>query len=287
LIINWHGGGLTRGSALFPLFFPPWLLTLAEKHEAIIISPDYTLLPSPNGLADITADIEDFWKWLHKSCPSILSSRAPLHTIDLDHILVNGGSAGGYLAASLSLSHPHEIRALALAYPMLDFDSEWFKRGSAAVGAPNPFNAPDSAFPSVEALRAKVADLAAGPVASEDSIDRDGLMGGLARYGLLHEIFDPKGDLGGEIGVWPVRRVKAGEKLPARVWVMHGEVDSAVPVDGSRVFCAEVEKALGGHEVEVRLDLVPGKDHGFDFDPAVGGLIKEATTWLAEIWLKE
>jgi acetyl esterase/lipase len=99
------------GSALYPPLFPPWLLTLAQSHSAIVVSPDYTLLPSPNGLSDITADIATFWKWLHESLPSILSERALSHSIDFSRILVHGGSAGGYLAASAALSHPREIRS--------------------------------------------------------------------------------------------------------------------------------------------------------------------------------
>jgi acetyl esterase/lipase len=217
-----------------------------------------------------------------------LHERAPEHSVDLSRILVNGGSAGGYVAASLALSHPKEIRALAMAYPMLDFDSDWYRKGTLASGAPNPLNKPDSEFPSEAEVRAKVAELAAGPPVSEAGPNRQGVMGGLARLGLLWEFFDPKGDLEREVGVWPVRRVKGGEQLPKRMWIMHGEADTAVPTEGSRVFCDEVNKALGG-SVEVRLDLVPGKEHGFDFNltPETDKMIKEATAWLAEEWLRE
>jgi acetyl esterase/lipase len=168
---------------------------------------------------------------------------------------------------------------------MLDFDSDWFRRGSAAVGAPNPFLRPDSDFPSEAELRAKIATLAAGPVASEGGADRMGVFGGLARLGLLYELFDPEGKLQGEIGVWPMRRVKAGERLPSRVWVMHGDADSAVPLEGSRVFCAEATKAAVG--TEVRLDVMPGLEHVFDAEPSAAQMISEATAWLAETWLAE
>jgi acetyl esterase/lipase len=263
-------------------------LPFTKSSSAILISADHTLLPSPNGLADITADAAAFWEWLHESLASVLAKRAPSHSVDLGRILVNGGSAGGYLAASLALSHPKEIRALAMAYPMLDLDSDWYRLGSKATGAPNPLNKADSEFPDEKGMRAKVAELAAGPVVAEAGPDRQGVMGGLVRLGLICELFDPKGGLEGERGVWPVRRVKAGEQLPKRVWVMHGEVDTAVPTDGSRVFCVEVSKALGT-SVEVRLDLVPRKEHGFDISmtPDVDGMIKEATAWLAEEWLRE
>jgi acetyl esterase/lipase len=288
LIINWHGGGLIVGSALFTPFFPTWLLPFTQSKSAILISPDYTLLPSPNGLADITADIELLWKWVQESLPTVLAARAPSHKVDLSRVLINGGSAGGYLAASLALSHPKEIRAVALAYPMLDFDSDFYQLGTAAIGAPNVFHAPDSSFPSEEDTRATLAKLRAGPVVAEGGVDRMGAFGAFTRAGMMPELFDPKGTLKNEIDVWPVRRVRAGVKLPPRVWIMHGDQDTAVDVDGSRVFSAEAKKALAD-SVEVRLDIVSGMDHGFDATPtpAVQEMLQGGTEWLAEVWLKE
>ena len=296
VIINWHGGGLITGSAIFPPFFPAWLPAFAISHSAILISPDYTLLPASKGLAAVTADIATFWAWLHTSLPSIFSSLKPGHQLDLSRILVNGGSAGGYLAISLALSHPQEIRAVAVAYPMLDFDSDWYRRGSHAVGAPNVFHMPDDMLPSVDAVRAQIQEMASGPVVAAAGTERSGAFGALAHYGLMRELlFDPEGTLDASIDVWPIRRVKAGLDLPKRVWVMHGDEDSGVPVDGSRVFYSEAMKAASGKKREIRLDIVPGMDHGFDSGPVPergwkgpdDPLIRDALAWLAEVWLKE
>lgn len=38
VILRFHGGGLITGASLTPLFFPQYLLDLAVKHSAVIVS---------------------------------------------------------------------------------------------------------------------------------------------------------------------------------------------------------------------------------------------------------
>jgi acetyl esterase/lipase len=66
-------------------------------HSAIIISPDYRMLPEANGL-DIMKDLSDFWEWVHGG-----GVHEELETgieIDYEKILIEGGSAGSSMPAT-------------------------------------------------------------------------------------------------------------------------------------------------------------------------------------------
>ena len=110
------------------MFMASWLPSYALSINAIIVSPDHRLLPSASS-ANIIEDLESLWSWAHSSLPSVLASRAPGHTVDLDRILVEGGSAGGFCAAHLGLTHYKEVKAVIIIYGMLDMFSNYFKYG--------------------------------------------------------------------------------------------------------------------------------------------------------------
>ena len=101
-----------------------------------MISPDYRLLPE-SSTADIIEDLEDFWTWLKRSLPSILEERSSgTHCPDLTRIILAGGSAGGFCSIHLGLSHPDEIKALALQYPFVQLMSEKTLQGTGGKAAP-------------------------------------------------------------------------------------------------------------------------------------------------------
>lgn len=79
---------------LFAPFFPKWVDALALEQGAIIVSPDYRLLPSANGVADVLEDLEDGWRWTKDVLPGVLRTRAPGVEMDLSRTLIAGGSAG-------------------------------------------------------------------------------------------------------------------------------------------------------------------------------------------------
>ncbi|SPJ92826.1 uncharacterized protein FTOL_13791 [Fusarium torulosum] len=90
-----HGGFLITGSSLFPAWFSKWALDFAEQHNAIIISPNYRLLPEVKG-RDIIHDMANFWAWVHSGGPArhLASARGPDTKLDLSHTLLVGESAG-------------------------------------------------------------------------------------------------------------------------------------------------------------------------------------------------
>ncbi|KAJ6442731.1 alpha/beta hydrolase fold-3 domain-containingprotein [Purpureocillium lavendulum] len=291
VIVNWHGGYLIMAHGLYAPFFPQYVLDLARRHAAIVVSPDYTLLPHADGLAAVHDDMRAFHGWFTTALAPLLADRAPPEypPPDLARVLLNGGSAGGYLATSHALAFPDAFRGLALAYPMIDFDTPWWRRGSRAVGAPNPGHAPDAAFAAdPEHVRRRIERVRSGPRVSAAEEERQGFGAEVARAGFFPDVFNPNGKLDDDETVWLNRRIAKGAALPERVWVLHGDNDSAVPIDTSVAF-AETMKEQGR---PVRLDTVKGMDHGFDLAPGKDWegpsdpRILEATAWLAEDWLR-
>ena len=128
LIVTYHGGYLISGSRNHYPFMPGWLPGYAASESAVIVSPDYRLLPSATA-TEVRADLESFWSWLLETLPLVLTLHSPDHQIDLDRILLQGSSAGGFCVAHLALDHPDQIRAAIMVYPMLDCLSEYMANG--------------------------------------------------------------------------------------------------------------------------------------------------------------
>lgn len=112
VIVRIHGGFLVRmpiteltteanaaaqvtGSSLFPAWFSKWILDFAEEHGAVIVSPNYRLLPEVKG-RDIMHDMANFWTWLQTDGPERhLASVGWYHVaLNLSQTLLAGESAG-------------------------------------------------------------------------------------------------------------------------------------------------------------------------------------------------
>lgn len=94
VLVYMHGGFLVMAHGLYAPFWPKSMNKLALDHEAIIIAPDYRLLPSENGIADPLEDVEDCWQWTKSTLPGILAAKAPEQSLDFSHTLLFGASAG-------------------------------------------------------------------------------------------------------------------------------------------------------------------------------------------------
>jgi acetyl esterase/lipase len=80
VFVRFHGGGCVSpflysaqrahtltlhkvsGTWAYPDWFANWLVPLVHRNNAIIVSPNYRLLPEHNG-NDIQEDLVDFWTW--------------------------------------------------------------------------------------------------------------------------------------------------------------------------------------------------------------------------------
>lgn len=259
VIIRFHGGGLVAADSLFPDFFGYWLLDLAKKHGAIIVSANHRLLPEANA-NDILEDLEDVWTWVKSSLPELLKTKSQAEVrCDLTQILTAGESAGGYLAIQLALNHPTEIRTFLAQYPMVDMRSRWFTESfeKSVFGVPQ---VPTSVIDDhMVKAKARATDTENGTIveSSDPRFERAPLMFCMIQNGLYRNYFDttnPK--------QFPIDRVENGERLPSAgglIW--HGETDSVVPVDGSIHFSDAVNKY--NPDSNFSLLVKPG-DHGFD-----------------------
>ncbi|KAF5016227.1 hypothetical protein F66182_12161, partial [Fusarium sp. NRRL 66182] len=126
VMIHFHGGGLVMGDRMYPDWFALWQLQFALAQGAIIITPDYRLLPESTGV-DIIDDLEDFSKWVHNVLPQKISELSSNITLDVDNIMAVGESAGGYLALqSALLFSQSRISAVICQYGVLDVDNPSF-----------------------------------------------------------------------------------------------------------------------------------------------------------------
>lgn len=214
VILNFHGGFLVYGGSLFAPFFAPWILKLALESDAVLVSADYRLLPSSNGVADVLEDLEDFWKWTRSSLPAVLESRAPGHTVDYNRLLVTGGSAGGYCATQIAMSHPDDIAAMALVYPFVDPHDRLLFTGP-AVGEPSIMRTPVEDLPPKEAVLSWIED-SRKMVVSKAGWERGPYAVAAAQYGVFYtKIFDHLGL--DRIEHSPLKRLAAGARLPQKV----------------------------------------------------------------------
>lgn len=84
------------GSSLYAPWFNDWILDYAIANRAVVISPNYRLLPEATG-RDILDDIHDFWHWLRNtaSVDGILRQTGyDGISLDRSSILLIGESAG-------------------------------------------------------------------------------------------------------------------------------------------------------------------------------------------------
>lgn len=279
VIVRWHGGFLFTGSRTFADWWPAWLIEYALHHSAILISPDYRLLPEATG-SDILSDIEDFWAWLPRELPFLLASLQPTPMeADWERVMVTGDSAGGWCAVHSVFAVVRQnqaleqgvletkvkvpevrIRAAAIAYGMLDMRSAWWTQ----PGEKHPFGAPS--VPS-SVLDAHVAAVQSGKaprvVSSATPPERQHFPMAALQAGLFEKY------IGSERYLYPIEvvedfSVKAGEASMAGLpkwWLYSGEQDGAVPVEGTIKFAEAVKKAQEPEEVLV---TICEGDHGFE-----------------------
>ncbi|KAJ5813159.1 alpha/beta-hydrolase [Penicillium robsamsonii] len=92
VLVHFHGGGLVMGDKLFLPWWANWLIQLAEKHNAIIISPNYRLIPEST-VSDTLQDLVSFWAWIHESLAFEVKKMNPNISPNTERITVIGESA--------------------------------------------------------------------------------------------------------------------------------------------------------------------------------------------------
>ncbi|KAJ5116551.1 hypothetical protein N7456_000899 [Penicillium angulare] len=267
VITRVHGGGLTGGDSMFSPMFSAWLPELAETHGAIIISPNYRLMPEATGV-QILEDMDDFWTWLHSdTLRDILASHNV--ELDLDRVITAGESAGGLLSLYLTFTYPDQIRAATTAYPLLSWDEP-----AILLDHPNP-TAPESFIDEY------IAKMQPGEYVSADIDYQRGHLSSVIhqhKRGPALYTRDSENTAYADTMFQLPRLDHPDVKLPpGGLLIIHGVEDRAVLVEASHRFVDKARKALkskqGGDKIS--LCLRPGA-HGFD----VNSSLKEQ--WLTD-----
>ncbi|KAH8130095.1 alpha/beta-hydrolase [Trichoderma asperelloides] len=259
VIVRIHGGFLVTGSSLFPAWFSKWILEFAEEQSAVIISPNYRLLPEVKGM-DIIQDMKNFWDWFQRDGPERCLRSVGRSEIRLDpeQLLLVGESAGGYLALQSALMEFVRPRAMIVLYPMLDMLSDHFATpySKTIAGVPN--------FPP-SVVDNFLADLPERTVITEaDPPARLDLALAVVQNGRLLDILGDSPDL------FILEKLKhrtvavsrdIHESLFPHLYILHGEQDSAVPVDGTLKLVEYVKNIDPAAKIHTAIQ--PG-DHGFD-----------------------
>ncbi|KLO14286.1 alpha/beta-hydrolase [Schizopora paradoxa] len=314
VMVRFHGGWLVGGHRGFPTYIPLWLYSSGYHNNAIIVAPDYRLLPEAT-VVELLDDLDDFWKWLGTEFPSVVREQSRIASgsdkeleVDLDRVVVQGESAGGYCAVQVALSHfkpptsgtpqntPH-IRALVAIYPMLDFRaSHWSEAYEKHImGNPQyPESIIDDHLKAIKASATKPV-LSAAPLGP--GAPRNSLPYAYIQHGRFLELLGPERDPSpGNRIIHAEDRILDGAKLPPALFVQ-GTEDSGVPVGGTDNFIS----LLREHDAIVRPEgltdskdwdslmyaRVPG-EHGFDSNigPNDTAWAKDGLDFIEKIWLE-
>ncbi|KAK8251128.1 Alpha/Beta hydrolase protein [Phyllosticta capitalensis] len=284
LLVRFHGGGLVGASSLFPAFFAPWMLQLAEREGAVIVSPNYRLLPEAS-VGDVLADVEDVWRWVRGEGEEegglarfVEHETKGRVTVDTRRVMTAGDSAGGYLSVMLALRHPDEIRSATAAYPMLDIRSAHFSTSYAKPMFGLPMQPRALYDAHVAAVRSGDKP---GVISADPRCERFELMFCVPQNGICSELFPA------DQRAWvPFEAVEDGARLPrGGLFVAHGAGDDVVPVEGSRAF----ERLVRERDGEVRFVLaVREGGHGFDAEASVDDeWMRDGLRGVVQAWLEE
>jgi len=239
-VVVWiHGGGLINGHREG---VPGWLTAACRANGWVLVSLDYRLAPEVQ-LPGIISDIEDAFRWIAKEGPELFQA-------DPKRIAVAGGSAGGYLTLVAGYRAQPRPVALVSLYGYGELIGPWYSEPSQ-----------HPRHHRTKLSREKAYEQVAGTPVS-DSRDRPG--SGSAFYLYLRQHgewpkavsgWDPRTEAKKFDPYMPLKNVT--KDYPPTL-LIHGEEDTDVPFEQSKMMAAELAK----HHVEHKLIAVAGGEHG-------------------------
>ncbi|KAH6649116.1 putative polyketide synthase [Truncatella angustata] len=274
VLVFWHGGGFIVGDRLYEPWWPGWLLQLAVSQNAMIVAPDYRLLPEASG-ADIVDDLHSFWTWFLEILPSITERESWGVRPDLSRIICAGHSAGGTLALLSALERPEvAVKAVLSLYGPLDDSVPELKisRPRMILGSwpPPPRRAEATIRSYVQKTRGKVRT-------DGDPTEMWELVTCILQQGRLPRMMNQRPDPRLDV----IATIKKNGILPP-IWMIHGENDSVVPTSCSTEFVRRVEEIVPN--MPKLLSIQPG-EHNFDASMTMKeGWIADGCDFILRYW---
>jgi acetyl esterase/lipase len=239
-VVVWiHGGALINGHRES---VPSWLTEACRTNGHALVSIDYRLAPETQ-LPEIIRDVEDAFRWLGETGPQAIGA-------DPKRIAVVGGSAGGYLTLMTGFRVQPRPKALVSLWGYGDLVGAWYSQPS-----------PHARHQTIKMSREEAYHQVDGPPIS-DSRDRKGNGGAFYQFcrqeGLWPQAvsgWNPHTQADKFALYMPVKNVSPD--YPPTL-LIHGDADTDVPYEQSKLMAAEFQK----HKVEHQLLTIAGAEHG-------------------------
>ncbi|EME41519.1 hypothetical protein DOTSEDRAFT_90348 [Dothistroma septosporum NZE10] len=274
VLVFWHGGGFVVGHRLHEAWWPDWLIEYATLQNAIIVAPDYRLMPEASG-ADILDDVEAFWTWLSACLSSHAETGLWKAQPDLQRILCVGQSSGGCMAVGSALLKPEVgIKAVVSLYAPLYPHVPDFT-------VPRPRRIMGTMPPSPGQAEARIRNYMkqkTGNVRTAgDAAGMWDLLLCLLQQGRLTYLWTARPDS----RLDAVSLLLQAKTLPS-LWVIHGEDDSVIPPRCSSLFLDQVKASLPC--TPVLMSSLKG-EHNFDVSLTLEtDWLREGCQFLSKFW---
>lgn len=256
-IIHYHGGFLVIGNK--EIWPPAWLIDAAKRRNWAYITPNYRLLPEASG-DEVLSDALDAAQWVIDNITR--------------RVIIAGSSAGGYLAVATTaqLISPRPVAVLSV-YGMLDFSHPRYLNPGFT-----PMHLPTLPQPVLDRIMHQIAETkgqnVTGGYQNAPDPSKDPRMGWILA---LHQAAAYPQQLTGVAGMaqklkdvgldavqpehrkfFPLAFGLTPDFPPTAL--LHGLADDSVDASQS----VNAEQALKKLGIEVLLETVEGKGHGFD-----------------------
>jgi acetyl esterase/lipase len=250
----------SRIAPLYPTDEVKRTLDLALEHDAVVVTPDYRLMPESQ-FPDMVEDLRDFWHWVDSDLERLLD-----HNVDTRNVAIVGESAGGYLSAqSVLLGFSKHAAVVMLQYPALAI-----RRHLAFVQ-----NAPGDRQALVASLDEYIAKMEPGSVLTRAkfSTRMDLALGSMQSNRLVD--LDKYPDLD------PITSVETAERIPP-IFLFHGVDDTSVGFGDSQAWAEKLEKLRP--DVPIHAVFPPG-EHVLDkFDTLKAPWLSEPIAFVRQYW---